>query len=300
MIREQDGDISEVLKKVRRIELKTRGLVSDGIAGEYHSCFKGSGIDFEDFREYQHGDEIRSIDWNVTARMNDPFVKKFSEERDLTVYLIVDISSSGNYGSVEQSKRELMAEVGAVFAFSALQNKDKVGLILFSGDVDLVLPPKKGAGQVLRVVREILHRRPSGNDTNPHEALRTLTNLAKRRCLAFLMSDFLFELTSEAVRSASAKHDLVAVQVSDPAEVQLPAAGVLRFVDPESGRNVEVNTSNPNIQHLYNQERASWQNAVEKFFRKHNVDLIQVSTDPEQGYMPELRKFFRQRERVQI
>ncbi len=300
MSSDTDADISEILKKVRRIELKTRGLVRDGIAGEYHSCFKGSGIDFEDFREYQHGDEIRSIDWNVTARMGDPFIKKFSEERDLTVFLIVDVSASGNYGSVEGSKREIAAEVAAVLAFSALQNKDKVGLILFSGDVQLVLPPKKGGAQVLRVIREILHCQPTGQQTNPHRALQTLTNLAKRRCLAFIISDFLFELTSEAVRSASAKHDLVAVQVSDPAEVSLPAAGVLRFVDPENGQQVEVNTSNPNIQHLYNQERAQWQGEVESFFRKHKVDMIKVSTDPEQDYMKALHAFFRQRERVQI
>tara|TARA_R110002096_G_scaffold147671_25_gene307874 strand:+ start:15094 stop:15996 length:903 start_codon:yes stop_codon:yes gene_type:complete len=300
MTPDPDGDISEILKRVRRIELKTRGLVRDGIAGEYHSCFKGSGIDFEDFREYQHGDEIRSIDWNVTARMGDPFIKKFSEERDLTVFLIVDVSASGDYGSIEQSKRELAAEVAAVLAFSALQNKDKVGLILFSGDVQMVLPPKKGAGQILRVIREILHCKPTGNQTNPGEALKTLSNLAKRRCLAFLVSDFLFELTSEAVRSASAKHDLVAIQVSDPAEEKLPAAGVLRFLDPESGNHALVNTSNPNIQHLYDQERAQWQREVEAFFRKHKVDLIKVSTDPEQDYMAALHAFFRQRERVQI
>ncbi|MEM0968434.1 MAG: DUF58 domain-containing protein, partial [Verrucomicrobiota bacterium] len=209
----EEEDITAILKRVRRIELKTQGLVRDGIAGQYHSCFKGEGIDFEDFREYQHGDEVRSIDWNVTARMGTPFVRKFREERELTVFLLVDDSPSLDYGSVSMSKRELAAEIAAVIAYSALANNDKVGLILFGKEVELCLPPKKGPGQVLRIVREVLHGAPNAGRTNPHEALRTLTNMAKRRCLAFFISDFLFELRSEALRSACAKHDLVAVQV---------------------------------------------------------------------------------------
>lgn len=300
MTPDSDRDISEVLKKVRRIELKTRGLVRDGIAGAYHSCFKGEGIDFDDFREYQHGDEVRSIDWNVTARMGIPFVKKFSEERELTVFLIVDVSASNNYGSQDMSKRELAAEVAAVLAYSALQNKDKVGLILFSNEVEMVLPPKKGAGHVLRVIREILWNNPSGVETNPSEAMRTLTNVTSRRCLAFLISDFMFNPTSEAIHSASAKHDLVAVQISDPAEIQLPAAGVLRLQDPETGRHVEVNTSSPAVRELYAKERAHWQSELNAFFRKHSIDVIRLTTAANEDYIPALRAFFDRRQRVQI
>ena len=291
-----DEDITEILKKVRRIELKTRGLVQGGIGGEYLSSFKGEGLNFEDLREYQHGDEIRDIDWNVTARMGTPFIKQFSEERELTVFLLVDVSASGNYGSVDMSKRELAAEIGAMLAFSAIQNSDKVGLILFSGDVELCLPPKKGAGHCLRVIREILHRKPTGKSTNPHTALRTLTNVSKRRCMAFLISDFLFELTSESVRSASAKHDLCAIQLSDPAEIELPAGGMMRFADPESGDHVEVNTSSQEVRQFYQKERLAWQETVGRFFRKHGVDLIELRTDKD--YIPALRNFFRNRERA--
>ncbi len=295
-----DRDLTEVLKKVRRIELKTRGLVQEGIAGAYHSCFKGEGIDFDDFREYQHGDEVRSIDWNVTARMGTPFIKKFSEERELTVFLIVDVSASNNYGSQALSKRELAAEVAAVLAFSALQNKDKVGLILFSNTVELTLPPKKGAGHVLRVIREILWNAPAGVETNPSEAMKTLTNVTSRRCLAFLISDFMFNPTSESIHSASAKHDLVAIQISDPAEVELPAAGVLRLEDPETGRYAEVNTSSPMIREMYAKEQAHWQSELDGFFRKHSIDVIRLSTAAGFDYVPALRGFFDRRQRVQI
>jgi len=296
---DSDRDISELLKKVRRIELKTRGVVRDGMAGAYHSCFKGEGIDFDDFREYQHGDEVRSIDWNVTARMNAPYVKKFAEERELTVFLIVDVSASNNYGSQSQSKRELAAEIAAVMAFSALQNKDKVGLILFSNKVELSLPPKRGAGHVLRVVREILWNTPSETQTNAADALRMLTNASSKRCLAFLISDFLFDPASQAVHSAAAKHDLVAVQVSDPAEDELPAAGVLRLEDPETGAQVEVNTSNPAVRAMYKRERAQWQNELTSFFRKNSIDMIQLSTAKDADYVPALRSFFDRRQRVQ-
>ena len=296
----ENGDISEVLKKVRRIELKTRGLVRDGIAGAYHSCFKGSGIDFDEFREYQHGDEVRSIDWNVTARMGAPFIKKFSEERELTVFLIVDVSASNNYGSEELSKREVAAEVAAVLAFSALQNKDKVGLILFSNDVELCLQPKKGAGHCLRVIREILCRRPLGVETNPSEALRTLTNVAPRRCLAFLISDFLFDPGNESIHSASAKHDLVAVQMSDPAEARLPNVGLIRLADPETGQQIEVDTSHPGVRELYEREHGRWESDLKAFFRKHAIDHIPISTAKGADYIPALREFFSRRGSVQI
>ncbi len=295
---ESDDEIAEVLKKVRRIELKTRGLMRDGIAGEYHSAFKGEGIDFEDFREYQHGDEVRSIDWNVTARMGTPFIKNFSEERELTVYLLVDVSPSSWFGSRGISKRELAAEVAALLAFSALQNRDKVGLILFNDDVELCLPAKRGLGRSLRIIREILHTRPEGGVTDPGEALRTLTNLATRRCLAFLISDFQFELRSEAFRSAGAKHDLIAISVSDPMERALPNAGRMRFLDPESGQYLEVDTSNPAVRRAYRQEREAWEEGLAGFLRKHRIDHIPLSTGA--NYLPEIHGFFEKRERVQL
>lgn len=290
------GDISEILKKVRRIELKTRGLVQDGIAGAYRAGFKGRGIDFEDFREYQHGDEIRTIDWNVTARLGTPYVKRFSEERELTMFLIVDVSASNDFGSKKQSKRELAAEVAAVLAFSAMQNKDKVGLILFSNDVELCLPPKRGAGHCLRVIREILYRDPLGVETNPSEALRTLTNINRRRCLAFLISDFLFDPASQALSSASAKHDLVAIQVRDPVEDELPKVGILRLVDPETGAQVEINTSDPATRQAYTHHRKLWQEKLDAYFRKHTIDVIKLTTSDSEDYLPELRAFFHKRQ----
>lgn len=295
---ESNRDISEIVKKVRRIELKTRGLVRDGIAGEYHSCFKGEGIDFEDFRAYNHGDEVRAIDWNVTARMGTPFIKNFSEQRELTVFLIVDVSASGNFGSVEMSKRELAAEIAAVMAFSALHNKDKVGLILFSDSVELCLPPKKGAGHILRVIREILYRRPERAQSDPTTALKTLANVARKRCLAFLISDFLYRLNDKTVSTASAMHDLVAAQVSDPADIKLPDAGRIQIEDPETGKRFTVNTSSAHLREEYRQERAAWQEELEGFFRRHGIDLIQLRTD--EDYMPAIHGFFRRRERVQI
>ncbi len=290
---EDEADIAAIIKRVRRIELKTRGLVTGGIAGQYHSSFKGEGLDFEDLREYQHGDEVRSIDWNVTARMGTPFIKNFTEEREMGVFLIVDVSESMDYGSVETSKRELAAEVAAVFAFSAIQNRDKVGLILFSGDVNLCLPPRRGAGQVLRIIREILHQRPSGGTTSADHALRTLTNVARRRCLALLLSDFLFELRAETVRSANARHDVVAIHVSDPAEKRLPDVGWVRFRDPETGDHRDIHTSNRSLREHFARERKRWQGEVEVFFRRQTIDLIHVTNGTE--YIPALRNFFRHR-----
>ena len=297
---DDEADIHAIIKKVRRIELKTRGLVTGGIAGKYHSSFKGEGLDFEDLREYQHGDEVRSIDWNVTARVGTPFIKNFTEEREMSVFLIVDVSDSMDYGSVDSSKRELAAEIAAVFAFSAIQNRDKVGLILFSGDVNLCLPPRRGAGQGLRIIREILHQRSQhsgGTTTSATQALRSLTNVARRRSLAIVISDFLFELRSETVRSTSARHDLVAVQVSDPVERALPDVGWLRFRDPETGQHRDINTADRALREAYAKERQRWQGDVDLFFRRHAVDLIKAGTEAD--YIPALRAFFRRRVAVQ-
>lgn len=291
------SEILEILRKVRKIELRTKGLVRESFGGEYHSCFRGEGIDFEDFREYQPGDEVRAIDWNVTARMGHPFVKKFTEEREMTVFVCVDISASGNYGSIGPSKREMMAEVAALLTFSALQNKDKVGLVLFTDEVELYLPPKKGTGHALRLIREILLFEPEGHRTSLAGPVHLLKNAVRKRSLVFLLSDFLFEedLASD-LRIVNRKHDLVAIQVSDPAELALPAAGYVRLEDPETGRQVEVNTSNPRVRAAYRKQAALWQEEIDRQFKRLSIDKISLRTDEE--YLPALHSFFKRRERT--
>jgi len=290
-------DVSDILRKIRKIELRTRGLVRDSFGGEYHSCFKGEGIDFEDFREYQAGDEVRNIDWNVTARMGAPFIKKFTETRELTVFIAVDVSASGNYGSHGPSKRELMAEVAALLAFSALQNKDKVGLILFTDEVELYLPPKKGVGHALRIIREILYARPARRGTHLDAPVHILKNHIHRHSLVFLLSDFLFEEDLfNSLKAVSRQHDMVAIQVMDPAECELPTAGNVRLEDPETGQQVEVNTSSPSVRQAYAAEAAKWQESIDSQFRRLSVDKIQLRTDQE--YLPALHSFFKRREGV--
>lgn len=293
------SEITEILRRVRKIELRTRGLVRESFGGEYHSCFKGEGIDFEDFREYQPGDEVRAIDWNVTARMGHPFVKKFTEEREMTVFVCVDISASGNYGSHGPSKRELMAEVAALLTFSALQNKDKVGLILFTDEVELYLPPKKGTGHALRIIREILLFEPEGRRTSLSPTIHLLENAVRKRSLVFLVSDFLFEEDLRTdLRTVNRKHDLVAIQVSDPAELALPSVGNVRLEDPETGRQVEINTSNPRVRQAYQAEAARWQEEIDQHFKRLSIDKISLRTDEE--YLPALHGFFKRRERTEI
>lgn len=289
------SEVSEILKKVRKIELRTRGLVRESFGGEYHSCFKGEGIDFEDFREYQAGDEVRAIDWNVTARMGHPFVKKFTEERELTVFVCVDISASGKYGSHGPSKREMMAEVAALLTFSALQNKDKVGLILFTDEVELYLPPRKGTGHALRLIREILHFEPVGHGTSLNPPIEILKNAVRRRSLVFMLSDFLFEedLGSD-LRIINRKHDLVAIQVSDPAELALPSVGHVRLEDPETGQQIEVNTGNAKLRAAYNAEAQRWQESIDQDFKRLSIDKISLRTDEE--YLPALHSFFKRRD----
>lgn len=296
---ESRAEISEILRKVRKIELRTRGLVRESFGGEYHSCFKGEGIDFEDFREYQPGDEVRAIDWNVTARMRKPYVKKFTEEREMTVFLCIDISASGDYGSRDRSKREMMAEVAALLTFSALQNKDKVGLILFTDEVELYLPPKKGTAQALRLIREILHFPPEGHRTSLTAPVQLLKNAVRKRSLVFLLSDFLFEEDlGNDLRIVNRKHDLVAIQVSDPAEVALPAVGHVRLEDPETGRQIEVNTSNPRVRAAYLAESRRWQESIDRQFKRLSIDKLSLRTDEE--YLPVLHGFFKRRERREV
>jgi len=296
---ENRTEISEILKKVRKIELKTRGLVRESFGGEYHSCFKGEGIDFEDFREYQPGDEVRAIDWNVTARMRRPYVKKFTEEREMTVFLCIDVSASGDYGSRDRSKREMMAEIAALLTFSALQNKDKVGLVLFTDEVELYLPPKKGTAHALRLIREVLHFTPEGHRTSLAGPVHLLKNAVRKRSLVFLLSDFLFdEDLGNDLRIVNRKHDLVAVQVSDPAELALPAVGSVRLEDPETGRQIEVNTSHPRVRAAYLAEARRWQQSIDRQFKQLSIDKLSIRSDEE--FLPVLHGFFKRRVRREI
>ncbi len=287
--------IAEVLAEVRKIEIRARGMVREEFGGEYHSSFKGQGIDFKDLREYVHGDEVRSIDWNTTARTGLPHVKQFVEERELTVYLAVDISASGDYGSIHHSKRRTAANACAVFAFSAAQNGDKIGLVLFSDRVEKVVPPRKGTAHCLRLLREILYHQPSSPGSDPSAALDFLLDRHHRHALLLLVSDFLCDDFSRPMKCAAKKHDLVAVQVTDPAESELPDAGRVRLRDPETGEGRIVNTSNPTVRTAYKLARERWQSQLESTFRRAGVDRIEISTDPAKSLAPALHAFFQRR-----
>jgi uncharacterized protein (DUF58 family) len=293
---EEAANLGDILREVRKIEIITRGLVRESVGGEYHSSFKGQGIDFDDLREYQFGDEVRSIDWNTTARLGQTFIKKFVEEREMTVFLAIDVSASGNFGSIKSSKRRLAATIAAVFAFSALQNQDKVGLILFSDNVELYLPPRKGSAHVLRLIREILMWKPHGHGTDPSTALNVLIRSIHRRALVFLVSDFICADFQRPLRTASVKHDIVAVHIADPAEEALPDIGRVRLQDPETGQQLVVNTSNPVLAHSYREARRRWREELDQSFRKLGIDKIDLSTDPDESFMPALHAFFKRRE----
>ncbi len=289
----------EILKKIQRLELKTRGLVAATFSGQYRSVFKGRGMNFEEVREYQPGDEVRSIDWNVTAKYSEvhgaAYVKKFTEERELTVMLVVDVSASGEFGSVHLSKRELAAEVACLFAFSAIRNNDKVGLILFSDHVELFIPPKKGRIHTLRLIREILYFEPKGRGTEPAEALDYLNQVLHRRSVVFLISDFLTPDFSRQLAVTSRRHDLIAIPIVDPREEELPDVGRLTLEDAETGEQIEINTSDRATRLGY--LKAVDQRTAERLrdFRRKRIDAISLKTD--QDYLPALRSFFRTRER---
>ena len=289
----------EILKKIQRLELKTRGLVAATFSGQYRSVFKGRGMNFEEVREYQPGDEVRSIDWNVTAKYSEvhgaAYVKKFTEERELTVMLVVDVSASGEFGSVHLSKRELAAEVACLFAFSAIRNNDKVGLILFSDHVELFIPPKKGRIHTLRLIREILYFEPKGRGTQPAEALDYLNQVLHRRSVVFLISDFLTPDFSRQLAVTSRRHDLIAIPIVDPREEALPDVGRLTLEDAETGEQIEINTSDRATRLGY--LKAVDQRTAERLrdFRRKRIDAISLKTD--QDYLPALRSFFRTRER---
>jgi uncharacterized protein (DUF58 family) len=286
----------DLLKKIRKIEIVTERLVRDRMAGQYHSVFKGSGIAFSEVRQYMAGDDIRLIDWNVSARMNEVYVKLFTEEREMTVLLLVDMSASGRFGSRVQEKRELAAEIAAVLAFSAIRNNDRVGLVIFTDDVEHFVPPKKGKKHVLRVISEILSFKPRSPRTNLQTALQFVGRIARRRAVTFLISDFLApaETYERAMRITSRRHDLVPVSVTDPLELSLPDVGLVEVEDPETGEVVVFDTSGPESR-AFAKEARSVADARESLFRKLDMDAVRVSTD--KPYLPALTSFFEARAR---
>ncbi len=312
----------EILKKIRMVELRTRRLVSESLAGQYHSVFKGQGMNFDEVREYQPGDDVRTIDWNVTARMNHPFVKKFVEERELTVMLVVDLSGSGLFGSIQQSKRELAAEIASVLAFSAMRNNDKVGLILFTDKVEKFIPPRKGRHHILRVVREILFFEPENRGTDLNHALEFLGRVTSHRAIVVILSDFLgqtvptrMDIASHlkrnvvlsdtlaqssltALRQANRRHDVVAVQVLDRFEMELPSLGYVVLKDAETGEVFEINTGDERKRTAFARRQQQFRADLEKLFRSAGIDFIQLRTD--QPYAAALGRFFDARERRRL
>ena len=283
------------LTQIRRIELRTRRLVTDSFAGEYHSVFKGRGMAFEEVRPYQPGDEIRTIDWNVTARFGEPFVKQFVEERELTVMLLVDASASGDFGSVRTFKRELAVELTAVLAFTAITNHDKVGLMIFTDEVELFIPPRKGRKHVLRLIRELLTFEPQHSGTDIKNALDTLNRVLKRRGIVFLVSDFVADPESyrRTLAITNRRHDLIAVELSDPLDKDLPAVGLLALEDAETGAFHWVDTAAKTWRQNYAQKHAQLAKAKQQAFSRARVDRLQIATADD--YMSELTRFFSRR-----
>jgi uncharacterized protein (DUF58 family) len=286
---------AEILKKIRILEIKTRGLVETVFAGNYHSVFKGRGMNFEDVREYQPGDEIRAIDWNVTARLGNAFVKKFTEERELTVMLIVDVSASGNFGSTTQSKRELAAEVACLLAFSAIRNNDKVGLLLFTDRVELFIPPKKGRSHTLRLIREILFFEPAGRGTDPALALDYLNRIVTRRAVVFFISDFQTPDFSHTLAVSGRRHDFVAIRIQDERETVLPNIGIITLEDAETGEQVEINTADRRTRARFSDLIDEKGRELARTLRRNNIDAITLRTS--EDYLPALRSFFKLRVR---
>ena len=285
----------QILKKVKQVEIRTRGLVNDLFGGEYHSVFKGRGMAFSEVREYQPGDDIRLIDWNVTARNETPFIKVFEEERELTVYLLVDISKSGEFGSQNQLKQEFGAEIASVLGFSAIKNNDKVGLILFSNDVEKYVVPKKGKSHVLRVIRELLYTSPKSKGTSLKNALEYLLKVAKRKSVVFLISDFIDDKYWSSLKIANRKHDLIGIRLFDPAEKLFPDLGVLKVKDPESGSSFWIDTSSKREMEKLESKIQSDFDAFQNKAKKIGFDLISVSTD--QDFVEPLISLFRKRDK---
>lgn len=283
----------EILKKVKRLEITTRGMVNDVFSGEYHSVFKGRGMEFSEVREYQVGDDIRTIDWNVTARAGSPFVKVFEEERELTVMLLVDASRSGEFGTADRMKGEIAVEICALLAFSAIKNNDKVGLIIFTDKIEKFVPPRKGKSHVLRVLRELLYFKPEDVHTDIGGALEYFSHVIRRRSVVFLVSDFISTDFEKPMRIVSRKHDLVAINILDPRELELPDVGFIELEDAETGEQLLLDTGDPELRQLFTRNNSEALNVRDKLFKSMNVDAISIRTD--RSYFEPLMKFFRTR-----
>jgi len=304
-----DQRARDILRQVRQVEIRTRKFIDESLVGAYHSVFKGRGMDFAEVREYQPGDDVRTIDWNVTARMDQPFVKVYEEERELTVLLAVDLSASGDFGSTGSSKRERAAELASVLAFSATRNNDKVGLLLFTNEIELYIPPKKGRQHVLRVIREILFFEPQNRGTDLTGALRQLNHLVRRKAIVFFLSDFLTDSTlswirpsttespdelEKMIRTTGRRHDFIGIQLEDPRELELPDVGWIVLEDAETGAICEIDTSHATTRQLYRHRNEERRDALERLFRKSGLDLFRVTTN--EPFMQTLRNFFARRE----
>lgn len=285
----------ELLKQVRQIEIRTRGLVNQVFSGEYHSVFKGRGMEFSEVREYQFGDDIRNIDWNVTARFGHPFIKIFEEERELTVILMVDLSGSLMFGTVEKTKQQVAAELSAILAFSALKNNDKVGLILFSDKIEKFVPPRKGKTHVLRIIREVLSFRPEGKTTNLKSALEYMNNAIKKRSIVFLLSDFMDNGYEKILSVVGKKHDLIGIVINDKREKYIPKLGLVKFTDAETGEEKWIDTSSASFQRTLEDIRQSNALLMKTMFTKSRLDSIEVQTG--EDYVKPLVQFFKMRER---
>lgn len=291
-------EASELLKKVRKIEIKTRGLSKNIFAGEYHSAFKGRGMAFSEVREYQYGDDIRNIDWNVTARFNHPYIKIYEEERELTVMLLVDISNSRVFGTQTQLKKNLITEISAVLSFSAIQNNDKIGVILFSDKVEKFIPPKKGRTHILRIIRELIEFTPENNETNISEALRYLTNAIKKRSTAFLISDFIDDEEGtprfdEAIRIANRKHDIIGLKIFDKREREIPSVGIIRMKDAETGEYAWVDTTSITLRRNYANWYKNMEHSINDTLVRAGIDFVSIATD--EDYVKPLINLFKKR-----
>jgi len=287
-------ETSDILKKVRQIEIKSRGLSNHIFSGQYHSAFKGRGMAFSEVREYQYGDDIRNIDWNVTARFNHPYIKIFDEERELTVALLIDVSGSNEFGTRLRFKEELMTEIAAVLAFSAIQNNDKVGVIFFSDKIEKFIPPKKGLSHILRIIRELIDFRPESHKTDIAGALRFLTNAMKKRCTAFLISDFMDTGFEDALKIARRKHDLAALHVFDHRDNELPDMGLVRMFAKEENRTMWVDTSSRPLREMYRSKAQQRMHSLEQQFRRSGVDFARIGTNDD--YVKPLLGLFKARE----
>lgn len=286
-------EVSELIKKVRKIEIKTKGLTNHIFSGEYHSAFKGRGMSFSEVREYQYGDDVRNIDWNVTARFQHPYVKIFEEERELTIMLLIDVSKSAFIGTQSQLKNEIIAEIAGVLAFSAIQNNDKVGVLFFSDKIELFIPPKKGKSHILRIIREILNFEPTSKNTNISIALENFNNMVKRKSIAFVLSDFIDENYADELRHISKKHDVIGIKVYDNLDMQLPKIGLLQVCDVETGETKWIDTNDATTRRIYEERANVYDRNFDQSFLKAGADKLKINTA--QSYVHILMNFFKKR-----